>query len=249
MKQLTSATLLVRAILVRSIKTLGVSQARRFRIATGAVYGMEKMMGRTDNPLRSILHWSSEKFLEKELDLWYILTVIGRDGEKGNTVIRGLFIGNDIQCYQKACELSLKVNFTLVEKPLRRVVTYLNPDEFHSTWLGNKSIYRTRMAMADGGELIVLAPGLERFGEDDAVDRLIRTYGYVGTPTIMDFMREHEELQDNLSAVAHLIHVSVFVLWCVAIWFDFSSVTRDPRKDGSKSRTVLESCLRKKSRA
>jgi nickel-dependent lactate racemase len=174
----------------------------------GAVYGMEKMMGKAENPLRAILHWSSKEFLEKELDLWYILTVIGRDGANGNTVIRGLFIGNDVECYQRACELSLKVNFTIVEQPLQRVVTYLDPDEFHSTWLGNKSIYRTRMAMADGGELIVLAPGLERFGEDEAVDRLIRKYGYVGTPKIMDLMRQHEELQENLSAVAHLIHVS-----------------------------------------
>jgi nickel-dependent lactate racemase len=174
----------------------------------GAVYGMEKMMGRADNPLRSILNYSSKAFLEKELDLWYILTVIGRDGTKGNTVIRGLFIGNDIECYQKACELSLLVNFSIVEKPLQRVVAYLNPEEFHSTWLGNKSIYRTRMAMADGGILIVLAPGLERFGEDDVVDGLIRKYGYVGTPAIMELMRQHQELQENLSVVAHLIHVS-----------------------------------------
>jgi nickel-dependent lactate racemase len=169
---------------------------------------MEKMMGRAENPLRSILHWSSKEFLEKELDLWYILTVIGRDGTKGNTVIRGLFIGNDIECYKRACALSMKVNFTIVEKPLQRVVAYLNPDEFHSNWLGNKSIYRTRMAMADGGELIILAPGLERFGEDEAVDGLIRKYGYVGTPAIMALMRQHKELQENLSVVAHLIHVS-----------------------------------------
>lgn len=57
---------------------------------------------------------------------------------------------------------------------LCQVVAYLDEEEFTSTWLGNKSIYRTRMAIADGGELIVLAPGVKKFGEDPGIDALIR---------------------------------------------------------------------------
>jgi len=172
----------------------------------GAVHGMERMMGRKNNPLRDILNYASEQYLEKELDLWYMLTVVSSD--QGELKIRGLYIGQDIQCYSHACDLSLKVNFTLLEKPLKRCVVYLDPDEFHSTWLGNKAIYRTRMAMADDGELIILAPGVKQFGEDAQIDKLIRTYGYKGTPAIMKGMEEHQELQENLSAVAHLIHGS-----------------------------------------
>jgi nickel-dependent lactate racemase len=174
----------------------------------GAVHGMERMMGRKDNPLRSILNYASEKYLERELDLWYILTVVGAHPVTGELVVRGLYIGRDVQCYSAACDLSLKINFSLLDKPVNRMVTYLDPEEFRSTWLGNKAIYRTRMAMADAGELIILAPGLERFGEDAAVDALIRKYGYKGTPAVMKMMEEHKELQDNLSAVAHLIHGS-----------------------------------------
>jgi hypothetical protein len=174
----------------------------------GAVHGMERMMGRKENPLRSILNYASEKFLESEIDLWYILTVIGSDAETGKQVIRGLYIGNDIKCYSAACDLSLKVNFTLLDRPVHRMVVFLDSDEFHSTWLGNKAIYRTRMAMADGGELTILAPGINRFGEDSAVDALIRKYGYKGTDHAMKAMEDHEELRDNLSAVAHLIHGS-----------------------------------------
>jgi hypothetical protein len=88
------------------------------------------------------------------------------------------------------------------------VVVYLEPQEFKSTWLGNKSIYRTRMAIADGGELIVLAPGLKEFGEDAEIDRLIRKYGYLTTPEILQLTKENEDLQSNLSAAAHLIHGS-----------------------------------------
>ena len=53
----------------------------------------------------------------------------------------------------------------MLDKPLKKVVVYLEPMEFKTTWLGNKSVYRTRMAIADEGELIVLAPGLKEFGE------------------------------------------------------------------------------------
>lgn len=172
----------------------------------GAAYGMERMMGRADTPLRRILNYAQDNFCG-HLPLLFVLTVVGSD-ETGKLVTRGLFIGDDHDCFEQACELSLKVNFTLVDQPLEKVVVYLDPEEFHSTWLGNKSIYRTRMAIADGGELIVLAPGVKTFGEDSEIDRLIRKYGYRTTPEVMQFMQDNEDLQSNLSAAAHLIHGS-----------------------------------------
>lgn len=165
-------------------------------------------MGKASNPLRSILNYASEEYLHGNIDLWYILTVIGSDPATGDLKLRGLYIGNSIECYTRACELSLKVNFTMLDRAPTKVVAYLDADEFHSTWLGNKAIYRTRMAIADGGELIVLAPGVQKFGEDDQNDVLIRKYGYRGTPATMKAMEENDELKNNLSVVAHLIHGS-----------------------------------------
>lgn len=172
----------------------------------GAVYGMERVMGRADNPVRKLLNYAAEKFT-KHLPIIYVHTVIGR-AESGKLVTRGLFIGDDDQVFIKAAELSLKVNFTMLNEPLKKVVVYLDPDEFKSTWLGNKSIYRTRMALADKGELIVLAPGLREFGEDPEIDRLIRKYGYRGTPETLKATEDNKELKENLSAAAHLIHGS-----------------------------------------
>ena len=172
----------------------------------GAVFGMEKIMGIADNPVRKMLNYASEKFIP-HLPVLYIHTVIGRD-KSGKLVIRGLFIGDDQEVFTRAAELSLKVNFTVFENPLKKVVVFLDPSEFKTTWLGNKSIYRTRMAMADGGELIVLAPGLKEFGEDKEIDRLIRKYGYRGTPSTLEALKNNEELRQNLSAAAHLIHGS-----------------------------------------
>ncbi|HLN55889.1 MAG TPA: lactate racemase domain-containing protein [Bacteroidales bacterium] len=172
----------------------------------GAVYGMERIMGKASNPVRSLLNFASEKFI-KHLPVVYVHTVIGRE-ESGKLVIRGLFIGDDEEVFTKAADLSIKVNFTMLDKPLKKAVVYLDPSEFKSTWLGNKSIYRTRMAMADNGELLVLAPGLKEFGEDNEIDRLIRIYGYRGTPATLNSLKENEELRRNLSAAAHLIHGS-----------------------------------------
>ncbi len=172
----------------------------------GAVHGIERILGKADNPVRRMLNYASEHFIT-HLPVVYIHTVIRRD-ENGKLVICGLYVGDDPDVFSLPASLSLKVNFTVFEKPLDKVVVYLDPSEFKSTWLGNKSIYRTRMAMADNGELIVLAPGLKEFGEDKEIDRLIRKYGYRGTPATLEALKQNEELNQNLSAAAHLIHGS-----------------------------------------
>ncbi|MFW5756358.1 MAG: lactate racemase domain-containing protein [Tangfeifania sp.] len=172
----------------------------------GAAYGMEKMMGRADTPVRKIFNYASEHFAA-HLPIVYVQTVVGLNKE-GKLQTYGLFIGDDFSVFDKAAKLSLEANFEMVEKPLKKVIAWLDPTEFKSTWLGNKSIYRTRMALADGGELIVLAPALVEFGEDKQIDLLIRKYGYFGTPHTLKMVEENEDLRGNLGAAAHLIHGS-----------------------------------------
>ena len=172
----------------------------------GAVYGMERMMGRADTPVRRLFNYASDNFA-KQLPIVYVLTVVGVNKE-GKQQTYGLFVGDDFAVFDVAAKLSLEVNFQMVEKPLKKVVVWLDPTEFKSTWLGNKSIYRTRMAIADGGELVVLAPALKEFGEDKEIDRLIRKYGYFGTPETLKAVEDNEELRNNLGAAAHLIHGS-----------------------------------------
>lgn len=188
---------------------IGGAEAINLSHMIGAVYGMERMMGVADNPLRRVLNYASEHFLAGTYPLIYILTVIGpsaADPKKLQT--RGLYIGDDAECFFKAAALSIQVNFTLLESPVKKVVAFLDEEEFASTWLGNKSIYRTRMLIDDGGELVVLAPGVKKFGEDEAIDHLIRKYGYRTTPELMELLKNNEELKENLSAVAHLVHGS-----------------------------------------
>jgi nickel-dependent lactate racemase len=182
----------------------------------GAVYGMERILGRADNPVRNVLNYASDHFL-KHLPIIYVHTVVRRT-ETGELAVCGLFIGDDIECFHKAAELSLQVNFEIVPEPLKKAVVYLDPHEFHSTWLGNKAVYRTRMALADDAELIILAPGVREFGEDKIIDKLIRKYGYRGTPNTLHAVESDPELANDLSAAAHLIHGSsegrFHITWC-----------------------------------
>ena len=172
----------------------------------GAVYGMERMMGRTDTPVRAVLDYAADHFT-KDLPIVYVQTVVGREPD-GSLALKGLYVGDDIEVFHLAAALSIKVNLTLVEEPLAKVVVYLDPSEFKSTWLGNKAIYRTRMAIADRGELVVLAPGVRRFGEDPGIDALIRKYGYFTTPRILELVKENADLRESLGVAAHLIHGS-----------------------------------------
>ncbi len=182
----------------------------------GAVYGMERIMGRAENPVRNVLNLAAERFL-RALPIVHVLSVVGRT-ENGGLAVRGLYIGDDLECFLRAAELSLKVNFEMLDVPIRKAVVYLDPKEFHSTWIGNKAVYRTRMALADGAELIVLAPGVRELGEDKGIDALIRKYGYRGTPATLEAVNANADLRSDLSAAAHLIHASsegrFRIVWC-----------------------------------
>jgi len=182
----------------------------------GAVYGMERIMGRAENPVRAVLNYASDHFL-RALPIVYVHTVVGRRAN-GGLAVRGLFIGDDVECFHRAADLSLKVNFELVPEPVKKAVVYLDPHEFHSTWLGNKAVYRTRMALADGAELIILAPAVRGFGEDKCIDGLIRKYGYRGTPMTLAAVDANPDLAGELGAAAHLIHGSsedrFKITWC-----------------------------------
>ena len=171
----------------------------------GAFYGLEKLMGKDFSPVRKVFDYAEERFL-KALPLWYVLTVT--TAPENEIRQHALFIGRDRGGFEKAVALAQEKNITFVDRPLKKVVVYMDPKEFRSTWVGNKSIYRTRMAIADGGELIVLAPGVSHFGEDPQNDVLIRKYGYCGRERAIALCRANDDLANNLSVAAHIIHGS-----------------------------------------
>jgi len=171
----------------------------------GAIYGMERVMGKDHSPVRKVFDFAEKNFLA-HIPLTYVLTVTTEN--EGKVSIHGLFIGRNRDLFEQAVVLSQQKNLTYVKEPIKKIVVYLDESEFKSTWLGNKSIYRTRMAIADDGDLIILAPGIAKFGEDKENDRCIRKYGYVGREKILKLSQDNQDLQKNKSVAAHLIHGS-----------------------------------------
>jgi nickel-dependent lactate racemase len=183
----------------------------------GASYGMERMMGRTDTPVRALFDEGCRRFGDKLPPIFWVLTVVGARSDteaaavgkpRGSLAVRGLYAGFGRDCFEQAAALARQVNVDIMDESIKKAVVYLEPEEFRTTWLGNKAIYRTRMAMADGGELLILAPGLERFGEDKGIDALIRKHGYRPGKVIQERVASDPELGANLSAASHLIHGS-----------------------------------------
>ncbi len=173
----------------------------------GASYGLERLMGVNETPVRKLFNYGTKTFLS-DLPIVYVLTVMAKNQATGKMDMKGLFVGDDDETFAQGVKLSQQVNLDLLDEPIKKVLVYLDPEEFKSTWLGNKAVYRTRMAIADDGELIVLAPGLKQFGEDPQIDKLIRKYGYRGTPATLKAVAENDDIRQNLSAAAHLIHGS-----------------------------------------
>jgi nickel-dependent lactate racemase len=171
-----------------------------------ACYGIERNLGNLCTPVRACYNWAEEQFLRNLPDV-YVQVVMRRD-EEGRLVHSGVFVGEDLETYYEAARLSRSQNITILDEPIKKVVAVMQADEFRATWVANKAVYRTRMAIADGGELLVIAPGVERFGEQPDVDALIRKYGYCGTPQALELYRKQADMQELAHGTAHLLHGS-----------------------------------------
>jgi nickel-dependent lactate racemase len=171
-----------------------------------AVYGVENNLGCLITPLRACYNWAEEQYLRHLPDVY--LQIVMRRDEQNKLVTSGIYVGDDLDTYLQAARASRAQNITTFDKPIKKVVAVMQADEFRSTWVGNKAVYRTRMVIADGGELLVLAPGLERFGEQPDVDALIRKYGYTGTERVLRLYKTEADMQAIPHGVAHLIHGS-----------------------------------------
>ena len=170
-----------------------------------ACCGIENNLGSLITPLRDCYNKAENDYLGDFPDFYFeVVMAYDESGALGHT---GVYVGDDLDTYLMGAKASRRQNITVVE-PLKKVVAVMQGDEFYSTWVANKAIYRTRMAMADGGELLIIAPGLERFGEQEEVDKLIRRYGYSGTANVMKLWKSEPILQDLTHGTAHLIHGS-----------------------------------------
>ena len=180
---------------------------------TAALCGIENNLGQIITPLRGCYNYAEKTFLGN-VPAVYALIVKSRD-DQDNLTMTGLYVGDDTATYVQAARYARRKTAFLFDKPLKKVVCLMDGKEFHSTWVANKAVYRTRKVIEDGGELIIIAPGVERFGEQEEVDRMIRTHGYRGTQHSLDAYQNDPELHELAHAAAHLIHGSTEGRFCI----------------------------------
>lgn len=171
-----------------------------------AVYGIENNLGNLLTPVRSCFDHAEERFLGHLPDV-YFQVVMDYDAE-ARLRHTGVYVGDGVDTYQAAARASAEQNITVFDAPVRKIVAVMQADEFRATWVANKAVYRTRMAIADGGELVVIAPGVERFGEQPEVDALIRRYGYLSQREVLDLYRTQDDMRAIPHGTAHLVHGS-----------------------------------------
>ena len=172
-----------------------------------AICGMEKALGVMNSPARKLYDYAQQHFLDGKFPLVFIQTVTKEDAE-GKVQLRGVFIGDSRKPFENACALSQKLNITYLDRPAKKVVAYLDPKELKTTWVGNKGVYRCRMIVADGGELLLLAPGIQAFGENEEMDEMTRTLGYTGTKRVLGLYRQGKVFEGKLMSAAHLMQGS-----------------------------------------
>lgn len=171
-----------------------------------ATIGIENNLGQLVSKTRSLFNWAEDEFLGHLPDV-FLQIVMGRDDE-GNLTTTGIYVGDDRETYMEAARASSKQNITLLDKPIKKIVAHMQADEFRRTWVANKAVYRTRLAIADGGELLIIAPGVDGFGEQPEVDEIIRKYGYDTTPNVLAAYEKDPLLQDFANGTAHLMNGS-----------------------------------------
>lgn len=172
-----------------------------------AICGMEKCLGVMNSPARKLYDYAQQHFIDGKLPLVFIQTVTKED-ENGVVQLRGVFVGESRKPFEKACALSQDLNITYTGRPAKKVVAYLDPKELKTTWVGNKGVYRCRMIVADGGELLLIGPGIQAFGENEEMDEMTRTIGYTGTKRILGLYKQKKVFEGKLMSSAHLMQGS-----------------------------------------
>lgn len=170
-----------------------------------AICGMEKALGVIDSPARQVYDYAQQHYIDGKIPVVYIQTVTTAEGDQ--VKLHGVYMGDSRKPFEEAAKLAQKLNIVHVERRAKKVIAYLDPAELKTTWVGNKGVYRTRMIIADGGELILLAPGVRAFGENEEMDKMTRKYGYTGTDHILELYRQGE-FEGRLMSAAHLMQGS-----------------------------------------
>lgn len=77
-----------------------------------------------------------------------------------NDQLKGIFIGETLEAWEKAADLSEQVHITYKDKPYNTVLG-IAPEMYDDIWVAGKVMYKLEPILADGATLIIYAPHIK----------------------------------------------------------------------------------------
>jgi nickel-dependent lactate racemase len=173
----------------------GISAADMINVThwLGALSGVRGTIGIKDTPVRSMIHAAAEHV---PTPTTLIALVVVDEG------LAGIFIGDHLEAWSAAADLSAERHITWVDKPFQRVLSQA-PAMYDELWTGAKAMYKLEPALAEGGELIIYAPHLE------VVSHVHGKHIYeIGYHVLPYFLQQWDRFKHiPLGVLAHSTHV------------------------------------------
>ncbi len=159
----------------------------------GALVTSLRTIGVKDTPVRRVIHRAAEFVSTPVVCLAMVLQ---------GDALHGLYIGEPVEAWSAAADLSAKLNIITVPNPFKRVLS-VPSTMYDDLWTAAKAMYKTEPVIADGGEVIIYAPQITEISYTHG--KLIDQVGY----HVRDYiLKQWDRFSDVPGAIlAHSTHV------------------------------------------
>lgn len=159
----------------------------------GALITNPKINGHKWTPVRAMIEEAAKFVSTPRLGLSLVL--------RGHEVV-GLFLGEVVEAWEAAADLSAQVNIVWTPKPYKFVLS-MAPSMYRELWLAGKCMYKLEPVVADGGTLVIYGPHIREISPTHG-EWLLRV-GY----HVRDFFLAHWEKYKHVpwAVLAHSTHV------------------------------------------
>lgn len=173
----------------------GISGAEMINVThwLGALMTVLDTIGIENTPVREMINAAAALV---PVPVMLVSVVVQKDG------LVGMFIGDLQSAFHEAAQLSSQLQITWVDEPYQQVLS-VAPPMYDELWTAAKAMYKLDPAIADGGELILYAPHLNKVS--DVHGKYIYQIGY----HVRDYFLNQWENFKNvpLGVLAHSTHL------------------------------------------
>jgi len=114
----------------------------------GALITNPKVNGHKQTPVREMIERAAARVPTPRLGLSLVL--------QGHDLV-GFFLGEVVEAWEAAADLSARVNIRWVDRPYHTVIS-MAPAMYRELWTAGKCMYKLEPVVEDGGTLIIYAP-------------------------------------------------------------------------------------------